>query len=186
MEEQQHILDILKQVRNAVQTKNYVKIKHLSNKLVHHSSIHQDADIISVTVIIYSLSKMIEREDFKKEKNWSTFYKNYLDNLNNMIKALESNDHKKFHYEIELNRKLLEQLSGNLRNNMKDVFRRAKINKASMIYEHGISMETTAKILGISIWELAEYAGRSESSNINLGVTMPLNKRLKLAKDIFR
>ena len=158
----------------------------MSNKYVHHSSIHQDADVIAVAVIIYSLSKMLEREDYKNEKNWKQFYNDYLRTIKNMIKALENYDHKRFHNDVELNRKLLSKLSGNLKANMKDVFNRAKINKASKIYEHGISMEKTAKILGITLWELAEYSGRTGVGNVNLGVTMQLNDRIKLAEEIFR
>lgn len=185
MEEKNHILDILRQVSDAVQKKDYIKIKQLSNKFVHHSSIHQDADVISVAVIIYSLSKMLEREDYKNEKNWKQFYNDYLRTIKNMISALEKDDHQKFHNEIEINRKLLTKLSGNLKKDMKDVFNRAKINKAYKIYEHGISMEKTAKILGITLWELAEYSGRSNFKHVNLGVTMPLQKRIKLAEEIF-
>jgi hypothetical protein len=103
-----------------------------------------------------------------------------------MVIALENNNHEKFHNEIKLNRKLLSKLSGNLKENMKDVFNRAKINKASKIYEHGISMEKTAKILGITLWELAEYSGRTGVGNVNLGVTMQLDDRIKLAEEIFR
>ena len=185
MEEQKHILEILKSVLEALERNDYIKIKHLSNTFVHHSSIHQDADVIAVAVIIYSLSKMLEREDYKKEKNWKQFYNDYLRTIKNMIKALEKNDHRAFHNEVQLNRKLLERLTGNLKANMKDVFNRAKINKASKIYEHGISMEKTAKILGITLWELAEYSGRTGIGNVNLGVTMELDKRLALAEEIF-
>tara|TARA_Y100000310_G_C20467506_1_gene708369 strand:- start:21 stop:581 length:561 start_codon:yes stop_codon:yes gene_type:complete len=186
MEERKHILDILRKVMDALQRKDYIKIKNLSNQFVHHSSVHQDADVISVAVIIYSLSKMIEREDYKKEKNWKQFYNDYLRTIKNMIKALEKNDHKEFHNQVEQNRKLLSKLSGNLKKDMKDVFNRAKINKASKIYEHGISMEKTAKILGITLWELAEYSGRTGVGNVNLGVTMQLKDRIKLAEEIFR
>jgi len=185
IEEKNHILDILRKVKEAVQKKDYVKIKDLSNKFVHHSSIHQDADVISVAVIIYSLSKMLERDDYKKEKNFSQFYSDYLKTISNMINALEKDDHKAFHNEIETNRKLLSKLSGNLKANMKDVLNRAKINKASKIYEHGISMGKTAKILGITLWELAEYTGRTKVGNVNLGVTMELRDRIKLAEEIF-
>jgi len=186
MEEQKHILEILRKVLDALEKKDYIKIKNLSNQFVHHSSIHQDADVISIAVIIYSLSKMIEREDYKKEKNWKQFYSNYLATIKRMVKALEKNNDHAFHIEIEANRGLLSKLSGNLRDNMHDVLNRAKINKASKIYEHGISMGKTAKILGITLWELAEYSGRSKSGNINLGVTMELKDRIKLAEEIFK
>lgn len=186
MKEQEHILDILRMTRDAVQNEDYFKIKELSNQFVHDCSINQESDVISVAVIIYSLSKMIERESYKREKNWNEFYRNYLITIKNMISALEGDNHIKFHEEIEKNGKLIEKLSGNLKNNIKDVFNRAKINKASRIYEHGISMEKTAKIMGITLWELAEYSGQTNVGDINLGLTMSLKERLKIAEEIFR
>jgi len=46
-------------------------------------------------------------------------------------------------------------------------------------------MEQTAKLLGITIWELAEYAGQTGISDVNLTVTMPVEKRLKQAQEMF-
>jgi len=186
MEERGHILKILEGVRSALESKNYVKIKNLSNKVVHHSSVHQDPDIISVAVIIYSLSKLIERESYKEEKNWIPFYKNYLKNISDMIKALKGKDISKFRDEVDANRKLIQNLSGDLKVYISDVFRRAKVNKASKIYEHGISMEKTAKILGISLWELAEYAGRTRVGDADLSVTLPIRQRIKYVEEMFR
>ncbi len=186
MEEKGHILKVLEEVKIALERKNYVKIKNLSNMVVHHSSVHQDPDVIAVAVIIYSLSKLIEREDYKKEKNWAVFYKGYLKNISDMIKALKTNNIDKFRDEVDANRKLIQNLSGNLKVHIADVFRRAKVNKASRIYEHGISMEKTAKILGISLWELAEYAGRTRVADVNLTVTLPIKQRIKYVEEIFR
>jgi len=186
MEEKEHILKVLKKVKQALETKNYIKIKHLSNKIIHNASIHQDPDVIAITVIIYSLSKLIERESYKEEENWDKFYKNYFQNINNMIISLEKNNIEKFRNEVDANRKIINKLSGDLKNYIKQVFRRAKINKASRIYEHGISMEKTAKILGISIWELAEYSGKTRIGDVNLGVTMPIRQRIKQAEEIFQ
>ncbi len=186
MEERQHILKVLKEVKFGLEKKDYVKIKHLSNKVVHHSSIHQDPDVIAIAVIIYALSKLIEREDYKEEKNWIPFYKSYLENINDMVVALEKKDINRFRSEVDSNRKLIQNLSGNLKHFIGDVFRRAKINKASKIYAHGISMEKTAKILGISLWELTEYAGRVRFKGGNLAVTLPIKDRIKYVEEIFR
>ncbi len=186
MEEKEHILNVLKEVKVVLERKDYVKIKNLSNRIVHHSSIHQDPDVISVAVIIYSLSKLIERESYKEEKNWVSFYNNYLRNINDMIQALKKDDIKKFRDEVYANRRLIQSLSGNLKHYINDVFRRARVNKASRIYEHGISMEKTAKILGISLWELAEYAGRTRIGDINLSVTLPIKQRIKYVEEIFK
>ena len=186
MKEKAHILEILRKVKNALKEKNYVKIKYLSNELIHQSSIEQDIDIITVAVIIYALSKLIERPSYKKQKNWDNFYKRFLRNLEDMIKALEKDNEARFREEIISNRRLIEELTGNLKYYITDVFRRAKINKASRIYEHGISMEKTAKTLGVSLWELAEYAGRTRIGDVNLNITMPVRQRVKIAEDIFK
>jgi len=185
MEEKEHILEVLKETKNSLKNNNYIKIKHLSNEVVHNSSIHQDPDVISIAVILYSLSKLIEREHYKEYANWQDFYKNYLKGIDILIKAIEKNNIEMFRVEINYVTKLINNLSGNLKVYIGDVFRKARINKASGIYEHGISMETTAKILGISVWELAEYAGQTKVADINLSITMPLTKRIKLAEEIF-
>ena len=185
MEEKEHVLEVLRETKKALKNQNYLKIKNLSNEVVHNSSIHQDPDIISLAVILYSLSKLIEREHYKEYANWQNFYRDYLKGIDVLIKTLEKNDIESFRKEINYVTKLISSLTGNLKIYIADVFGKAKINKASGIYEHGISMETTAKILGISVWELAEYAGQTKIADINLSITMPLIKRIKLAEDIF-
>lgn len=185
MEERAHILSILINARKAIEKNDSAKIKNLSNKVIHHASIHQDPDVISIAVIIYALSKMIERENYKAEKNWPQFYNSYCENIKDMITSLKNKNIEKFRFYVHENRKLIEKLSGNLKIYIDDVFRKAKISKASRIYEHGISMEKTAKILGISLWELSEYVGKTGISDVNLALTMPIKERIKLAQEIF-
>ncbi|MBD3253395.1 hypothetical protein GF386_06690 [Candidatus Pacearchaeota archaeon] len=186
MQDKNNILKTLKSVKKSLEDKNYLKIKHLSNEIIHSASIEQDSEIVSLAVIIYSLSKLIEKQHFKDEKNWPSFYRSFLKNIDDMIKALEKDNTEKFHFEILSNRKLIQNLSGKLKHYIHDVFRKAKINKASKVYEHGISMEKTSKILGVSIWELAEYAGQTRIGDYSLSVTIPARQRIKLAEEIFR
>ncbi len=185
MEEKDHVLEILKGVRNALDKENYVEIKSLSNGVIHSASIDQDPDIVSLAVVIYSLSKIIERQDYREEKNWNVFYKNYIKEIDLLIKALSSDDVEGFRFHVQHVSELISNLTGNLKVYLQDVFRRASVNKASRVYEHGISMEKTAKMLGISIWELSEYTGRTGISNVNLSITMPISERIKLAEKVF-
>jgi hypothetical protein len=186
MEEREHILEVLKETKIALKNNDNITIKNLSNQVIHNSSINQDLDVISIAVILYSLSKIIERESYKQYANWHHFYKSYLRGIDILIKALEKNDLEEFRKEINFVTHLINNLSGNLKIYINDVFRKAQINKASKIYDHGISMEKTAKILGISVWELAEYAGQSRIADINLSVTLPIKERIKIAQDAFK
>ncbi len=69
MQETNHILKILKAVQSALKRRDNIAMKNLSNQVVHTSSIEQDPDVISVAVIIYSLSKIIEREKYQSYRN---------------------------------------------------------------------------------------------------------------------
>jgi len=135
MEEQGHILNILKKVENALQKKKYIEIKTLSNKLIHHASIHQQADVISLAVIFYSLSKFLERDNYQEYKEWPTFLNGCIKNIENARKALEENNIEKFRFELSFMRKKIQTLPGDLKKNINEVFRMAKINKASRILE---------------------------------------------------
>ncbi len=185
MIEKEHVLKILKETLEAVKRKDVIKLKKLSNQTIHVSSIHQDADNVAVAVIIYSLSKIIERERYTNYKEWPNFYKNYIEDIKKSIQNLEKNNIEGFRENIKKIQSQINNLSGKFKKYIKDVFRKAKINKASRIYEHGISMEQTAGLLGITLWELAEYAGQTGISDVDLTVTLDVKKRIKQAEEIF-
>jgi len=182
----ENLLWILKSTLSAVKKEDVVKLKDLSNRTVHTASIQQDSDNILIAVIVYSLSKIIERKKYTYYKEWPEFYKGYLENLKLAIDFLEKNKAEQFRKSLKDIQKEINKLSPKFKKYIKDVFRKAEINKASRIYEHGISMEKTAKLLGISIWELAEYAGQTGISDVNLSVTLDIEKRVKQAQEIFR
>jgi len=184
--EKEHILKVLKETKAAVKREDIIKLKNLSNKTIHTASIEQDPDSIVVAVIIYSLSKIIERKKYTYYKEWPEFYKRYNQNIDKAIKALSEGKEDKFKVNIHKIRTEITKLSGKFKKYIQDVFRKAEINKASRIYEHGISMEQTAGLLGITIWELAEYAGQTGISDVDLTITLPMQERIKLAEDIFK
>ena len=186
MKEPKHILNILNQTKAAVKKEDTIKLKELSNQTMHSASIQQDTDSIMIAVILYSLSKMLERTGYHSNKEWKPFLKNLMRHIDNSIHALKHNKQKKLSSELGKITQEISSLSGDFKKSIRDVFKKAKINKASRIYEHGLSMEKTAKLLGVSIWDLAEYTGQTGVSDVNLNVTMPIKKRIKIAEEIFR
>ena len=186
MQEGSNLLRIFQEAKNAVESRDYLKLKELSNQTVHTASTTQDPDNIAIAVIIYSLSKIIERTEYREFRGGGAFYKNIISIINNSITALKNNNEKEFKKNLELIRKNIDKLSGNLKSYIQDVFRKASINKASKIYEHGISMEKTASLLGITMFELANYAGsKPEVSDIPESRTIDVKSRIKLATEMF-
>lgn len=185
MKEATNILRILKETKQAIEKQDIVTIKNLSNQTINTASLTQDPDNIAVAVIVYSLGKIFERNNYQSLPGWNAFHKTIISSLDWSIKDLEKNKEERFRKDIESIRKAIGKLSGKLKGYIKEVFRRASINKASRIYEHGISMEKTAKLLGITMFELADYAGKTGISDAPLGKTFEIKSRIKLAEEMF-
>ena len=156
-----------------------------SNQTIHTASIYKDTDNITVAIIIYSLGKILEREKLKNIKGCIEFCKNAGLLIDNALNALKKDDLGGFKTNLEQIIKSINRLSPTLKKNIQDVFQKAKINKASKMYEHGISMEQTAKLLGITQFELAGYAGQKEVSETPETKTVDVKTRIKLAMDMF-
>ena len=184
MLEKDNILQILKETKKAVKTEDTISLKDLSNRTMHSASIEQDSISITIATIIYSLSKIIEKTKYRKEADWKQFISSINLHIDRALNSLEKNNERRFEKELGKLRKNIAKKSGNLKSIIYDVFKKASINKASRIYEHGISMEKTARLLGLSLWDLAEYAGQ-QVKDVNLTVTLDVKERVKNAQEIF-
>tara|TARA_Y100000310_G_scaffold344950_1_gene460716 strand:- start:2576 stop:3136 length:561 start_codon:yes stop_codon:yes gene_type:complete len=186
MKEVGNVLRILKETQGAFDTGDIVKVKQLSNQTVHTAAITQDGDNVVVAVLVYALSKILEREHYREMEGWDIFYKALIKNLNLATKSLEKKDIEKFRDAIGAIRNSLNKIDKNLGQYIKDVFYKAEINKAFKLYEHGLSSEQTAKLLGVSLWDLSGYIGQSSVSEAYASETLPIPERIKIAEDIFK
>jgi len=186
MQEKENVLRILKETKEAMKQDDTLALKSLSNQTINTASLTQDPDNIAVAVIIYSLGKVLERHQYQEFKGWGEFYDSVINSINHSIKDLESGGEKDVGQDIETITKEIEKLSGKLKTYVQDVFWKARINKASKIYEHGISMEKTAKLLGITLYELASYTGQARIEDVPLENTMDVKRRIKLVEEFFK
>jgi len=186
MQEKENVMNILGKARKAIINGDAYAVKDLSNRTIHSSAIAQDPDNVNIAVVLYALSKIIERDKYRDYASWPRFKKIYEQALDNALIALKKGDIEVYRDQINRIKEAVEKLSGNLKKYIEEVFRKASINKGSRIYEHGISLEKTAKILGISQWDLASYIGQTGLADVNLTYTKDLRERIKDAQEIFR
>ncbi len=184
-EEKENFLDILVNTKQAIKDENVVLLRELSDRTIHTATTAQDTDSILMAVIIYSLSKIIERKQFREMKGWDKFISKFDLEIDRSINFLKKDNQKEFVKSLEEIRASMNNISGSLKSYIDDVFRKAQINKASKIYEHGISLETTAKLLGITIWELSGYTGQKEPEEGKFFYTESAKTRIKQAMDMF-
>jgi len=185
MEEAEHKIQVLEGTKQAIEEKDSYALRNLSNQTVHCASAHQDGGSILTAVLIYSLSKLIERRDYEKIKDWPQLTKKISALFTEAIKFAMQNDEKEYEDCLQRARKTLEGASIDLKKYIQEVIKKAEINKASRIYEHGISMGQTAKLLGLTTWELAEYTGQSKLNEARYTHTLSESERAKTALEFF-
>jgi hypothetical protein len=186
IQDMSNISRILKESKQAILVKDWMKLKNLSNQTIHSATIHQDPVNIVIAVLVYSFSKVLERESYQRMKEWDLFYKYILENWDLMINASQKNKKQELlNYAGEI-RNYLNNMTGNLGEYIKDIFRKAEINKAFKLYEHGISSAQTAELLGISLWDLASYIGQSNIYETHVNNKISEKQRIKLIEDFFK
>ena len=156
-----------------------IQIKELSNHVIHNASVFQDEDSISVAVLIYSLSKIIER------KHGDLDYAKVAVMLNSCISSLKNNDEEYFRKSIKEIFNFIRTMDSKLSMYIHEVINQAQIKKGCKLCEHGISVARASEVLGISEWELMHYLGKTTVVD---KFSEPVNvmKRLKIARSLFK
>lgn len=184
-EEIKHTINVLKDTKQALQTENSLNLLELSNQKIHSVVCVQDIESITLTIVIYTLGKIVERKSSLKIQNWDQSVKKITALIDLAIDSLEKNNEEAYRNYLLKIRSSLESISTSLKQYTKEIIRNACINKASHLYKHGISMGQTAKLLGITEWELAEYTGQTKIADINYNKTLTEKKRAQMALEFF-
>src|SRR3989344_8706086 len=181
-EVKKEIINLLKNSLEAISKDDIRKLRDLSNQVINSSSVFQDEDIITMTVITYSLSKIFERTDYRKYSGWHLFFETTTNSLRGALFALENNHMDNFEKEIKNILDIIDRLDNKLKNYIKDVIHDAQITRGSRLHEHGLSLGRTSELLGINKWELMEYISKTGISEVKEGNTLSVEKRLKTAR----
>ena len=185
MEERQHLIELLTKAKESLEQQDASKLKELSDQTIHSASVYQHTDFVLVAVITYAISKILERKDKLPIKNWQGFVRDLSNLLSLSINALQRNKQKLFIITLEKIKHYLQNSSDVMKPIIQEVLRKASINKASKIYEHGISLAKTTKILGVTPWELTEYVGEKENAHTGLSKTIDIRDRIKMTMEFF-
>ena len=156
------IMSVLDRVIPYVKEKDSVGLKDISDETIAYGSIFQDEDSISIAVVTYALSKIIERCHFQEPKHWKNFHQHIVDYLKSASASLKKNNVKSYRNSIKNLFDIIENLDNKLALYIQEVVEKAKIKKGSLIYEHGISLSRVSELLGISNWELMNYVGNTQ------------------------
>ncbi len=182
--DRQHIISVLKGIKDSLKKEDAVKLKELSNQTIHCAACNQDSGSTAIGIISYALSKIIERADYKRIKNWQGFIQRFNSAIELAIKAAEEDNLEAFESHIMRARTSILSASPNLKKYLEEILRKSSINRASKMYEHGISLGQTAKLLGLTQWEISEFTGQSKTEEYKASA-LSVKQRARMALEFF-
>lgn len=178
------IIELLKKVLPALEKTEANELKRLSNETIHNAGIFQDTDSTSISVIIFSLSRILNRSRLTTPQ-LKKFKENTSKNLFLARSQLEKNFIDEYKKTIK---KIFEEISTFEKKfgmYLTEALEHAKIKKGERIYEHGFSVGTAADLLGITKWELMGYLGETKLSDIDPSTKISIKQRMTTVRRIF-
>ncbi len=181
-----NIIRILDRAVHAIKEDHIKDLADLSNQTVHDATVYQDEYSVTIAVLVYSLSKIFAREvHYSVYKGWKIFIDDSLKFLEQAKARLMANDVAGFDNSLKGFRDTMQRLDRKLKVYVQDVLQKAKITKASRLYEHGLSMGRTAELLGITRFELMDYVGKTYIADVKENITISAKDRIKIARSLF-
>lgn len=171
------ILAVLAKVIMSLKENDFTTLGELSNHVIHDASIFQDDDSVSFAILVYALSKTIQRciECGHPVAKFQSI-------LQDACAALERDDDNRYREKVRTIFTTIQSADAKLRLYIEEVINKAKIKKGSKLHEHGISVARTAEILGIGQWELMSYVGKTWLGDVG---TDDVKKRVEFARKLF-
>ncbi|MBI5880780.1 hypothetical protein HZB90_01480 [archaeon] len=173
------LVKVLKRAQRCINNKDSNKLKRISEFTIDIAGVFQDQDSLSLAVVMYAISKLLERWGYESE---------YADEARNLLGSAEfSLEEGKFDEYRDKIKKVFEFTSSvdkEFRIYIDHVLEKARIKKGSMLYEHGISAARAAELLGIGQWELLSYIGKTRIHDA-VEITPDVEQRLKFARTLF-
>jgi len=174
------VITILTQTHKFLQkpSQNLYQLRKLVNTNNHNSTIFQDESSISAAILVYCLSKVIEKAgegiDLGRVRKL----------LGQTIEELEKEHVEHYQQFIAKIFSLISAADSTFKMYIKDVIREAAVVKGCRICEHGISAAKTAEILGISLWDLYDYFGTTTVAETTSDLAS-VRKRMDFARRLF-
>ncbi|MEM0231009.1 MAG: hypothetical protein QXW00_02265 [Candidatus Woesearchaeota archaeon] len=173
----QDILSVLSDAEKYIRESKISNLKELSNHTIHNCSIFQDHDSIIIAVLIYSLSKVMEKTD-------GEFSAHALRSLAYARNNLLLNHEEEYQKSIQELMDYIAKTDSATKKYIQEVILQAMVKKGGRIYEHGISLTRAASILGVSPWELMTYVG--QSAEVDEFISGRTRERLNFARSLFK
>jgi len=153
------------------------KLKELSEKSIEFVAMHKDLDLVSITVMIYSLYKIVNNIPDKDRQD-------LLVEVKNAQKFIQQSNLHRYNKSIRTLFEIIKRTNNQIKEHFNDVMVAARIKKSASLLSKGLSIGQAAGLMGLSNWDLQQYAGHSTTYEEHKE-KLPAVKRLRTALKLF-
>ncbi|MBU1111745.1 MAG: hypothetical protein ABIG93_03220 [archaeon] len=156
--------------------KDIEELKELSDHTIKDVTLYKNMDAISLAVLIYSIYKVspsIQPEDYKK----------LFQEMKNASKNLGEKQFGRYNSSMKIMFDIIKKCSDETKTHVQDVLQAARIKKSTTLLEHGMSVARAAELMGISRWDILQYAGGTrllEKHKEKVSATTRLQQAIKI------
>ncbi|MDP6293237.1 MAG: hypothetical protein QF486_05440 [Candidatus Woesearchaeota archaeon] len=147
------LLKVLKRAARALKAKDYASLSAISNQVVHNAILFQDNHAVHTAIVLYALGKIAAQS---KDKQLSVDIE-----LDKAIVAVEREKHSQYEKELRHIMQVLRKADNKVNMYTQEALDRARVKKGYKLHTHGLSVARTAKLVGVSQWELQGYLGKT-------------------------
>ncbi|MBI4210824.1 MAG: hypothetical protein HY544_04945 [Candidatus Diapherotrites archaeon] len=162
---------------------NSQDVKSLGRNFIEQAVSQDDKALAKISVVAYSLYKMLSKEHFVKSPRWPTISRSITSSLTRSTQALQRNDVGGFSKSLEDAVHRIEGADDQLSNFARNIFEKAKIKQASTAYAMGLSLNQSASLTGSDRKELQKYIGATKIHD-EQPVKMNIGQRMKMLREL--
>lgn len=144
---------------SAFRAANPGDLKRIGNDAIADAALGSDYGLAAVSVIAYSLYKMLTKEHFTQSPRWQKISDSILSELGKSLGSIEKNDLDAFNRHMGHVIGKIEQVDDELSHYARNIFEKAKIKQASTAYALGLSLSQAAELAHADRNELQRYIG---------------------------
>ncbi|MBW2967526.1 hypothetical protein KY362_03495 [Candidatus Woesearchaeota archaeon] len=173
------ILYTIKKAQRLINKQDAKQLKELSDYTLHNASIFQDEDSLTIAVVIYALSKLLERWGYDTE--YADQARNFLGSAQFSLEGLRMDE---YHDKVKKLLEFIAAVDKQFRLYVDKAIEKARVKKGSRLHEYGISIARAAQLLETGRWELMSYVGKTrihDEEDMLTGVV----QRLDFARSLF-
>ena len=133
---------------------DFEELKKLSDELIEDVALYKDLDVISITVLIYSIYKIVNSLPTEEKGR-------IVKGLTAARKHLEQQNMGVYNKDVKSLYSLIKGSNSKIKEHLHDVMHAARIKKSAILLGKGLSVGQAAGLMGLSNWDLQEYAGKT-------------------------